>query len=67
MKITKEMEKDLKSLLCQVDELQKKYNGIYIAVCHVLGQTEILADVTVSDDNETFARMIKWSNGKYTK
>jgi hypothetical protein len=67
MKMTKEMEKDVKHLADVIDALQKKYDGIYITACHLLGETEVVADVMVSHDNKDFARMIKWGDGKYSK
>ena len=65
--LTKDMENDIKFLLDAVDEFQKKYNGIYISLFHILNERNKIAHAAISNDEETFYTMTKWSNGEYTK
>lgn len=66
MQINKEMENDIKFLLDAVEEFQKKYNGIYISVNHILNEKDLVASATISTDEVDSPSMNKWSNGEYT-
>ena len=67
MRITAKMEKDLKGVLDLIESVQKKYDGIYITADHTLNERSIVASVTVSNNDNDFSGITKWSNGEYTK